>query len=62
MPASLYVERRTHRIDTPECAHCDHHPMVVAYRTPYVVYFRCEDCGRTQSVRKPGWQPDNSSA
>ena len=26
--------------------------------TDYVVYFRYEDCGHTQSLRKPDGQPD----
>ena len=64
-PASRVQDRRVDRIVPPFCFSCNAvTEMAVATRTDYVVYFRCEDCGRVQSVRKPEWQPDdpNTSA
>ena len=60
-PAWRAQDRRADRIVPPSCSSCnDVTEMAVASRTDYVVYFRCEDCGQVQSVRKPHWKPDTT--
>ena len=52
-------QRAVDRVDVPECPKCQTNAhMSVVSRSEYVIYFRCAQCGHTQSVRKPRWNPD----
>ena len=50
-----FDQRSRERLDVailcPKCRSAD---VSVASRTPYVVYFRCTQCGEIWSVAKPG--------
>ena len=55
MDRTPFDQRSRERLDVAIlCPKCQSADVSVASRTPYVVYFRCTQCGEIWSVAKPG--------